>query len=190
MQRVKHHPALPYKDAPAFFQTLRAQSSNSQKALAFLILTATRTNETIGARWKEIDLSAGTWTIPAERMKAGKEHRVPLSKAALELLHEARTEHVTGEDYVFIGQKAGCPLSNMAFLQLLKRMNRGDITAHGFRSTFRDWVGETTVHAREIAEAALAHTLRDKSEAAYARGDLFAKRAALMHDWASYLTDR
>lgn len=149
VQRVKHHPALPYKDAPAFFQTLRAQSSNSQKALAFLILTATRTNETIGARWKEIDLSAGTWTIPAERMKAGKEHRVPLSKAALELLHEARTEHAASDDYVFVGQKAGRPLSNMAFLQLLKRMNRGDITAHGFRSTFRDWVGEVTHHARK-----------------------------------------
>ena len=145
VQRVKHHPALPYKDAPAFFQTLRAQSSNSQKALAFLILTATRTNETIGARWKEIDLSAGTWTIPAERMKAGKEHRVPLSKAALELLHEARTEHAASDDYVFVGQKAGRPLSNMAFLQLLKRMNRGDITAHGFRSTFRDWVGKSRI---------------------------------------------
>ncbi|MGE8658718.1 MAG: tyrosine-type recombinase/integrase [Achromobacter sp.] len=187
VQRVKHHPALPYKDAPAFFQTLRAQSSNSQKALAFLILTATRTNETIGAQWKEIDLSAGTWTIPAERMKAGKEHRVPLSKAALELLHEARTEHATGDDYVFVGQKVGRPLSNMAFLQLLKRMNRGDITAHGFRSTFRDWVGETTAHAREIAEAALAHTIKDKSEAAYARGDLFMKRLALMDDWATFL---
>ena len=190
VQRVKHHPALPYKDAPAFFQTLRAQYSASQKALAFLILTATRTNETIGAQWKEIDLSAGIWTIPAERMKASKEHRVPLSKAALELLHEARTELVTSDDYVFVGQKAGRPLSNMAFLQLLKRMDRGDITAHGFRSTFRDWVGEVTHHAREIAEAALAHTIKDKSEAAYARGDLFLKRRSLMEDWADFLAQQ
>ena len=142
-------------------------------------------------RSMERDRSVG-WHLdnPAERMKAGKEHRVPLSKAALELLHEARTEHAASDDYVFVGQKAGRPLSNMAFLQLLKRMNRGDITAHGFRSTFRDWVGEVTHHAREIAEAALAHTIKDKSEAAYARGDLFLKRRSMMEDWADFLAQQ
>jgi integrase len=145
----------------------------------------------INATWAEIDLELGTWTIPAERMKAGREHRVPLSPRACKILEEQRIApeselNVDGNGFVFPGRKVGRPLSNMALLQLLKRMDRTDLTVHGFRSTFRDWAGECTNHPREIAEAALAHTLKDKTEAAYARGDLFDKRRILMGDWASF----
>lgn len=193
VQRVKHHPALPYQDAPAFIQALKSQQSIASRAFAFLILTATRTSETIGARWEEIDMKEKIWTIPAKRMKAGKEHRVPLSNTAHSILKvmlpvssvdSVRELH---GGYIFPGQKPGTQLSNMALLTLLKRMERRDITAHGFRSTFRDWAGETTNHTREVVEAALAHTIKDKTEAAYARGDLFSKRAALMEDWSNFL---
>lgn len=164
---------------------LRKLDVIAAKALELLILTATRTNEVLGARWNEFDLNAHIWTIPADRMKTGKEHRVPLSKAALHIVKAMKA--VRQNDYVFPGRREGKPLSNMALLQLLKRMGRGDLTAHGFRSTFRDWVGETTHYPREVAEAALAHLLKDKAEAAYARGDLFDKRAAMMNEWAAYL---
>ncbi|WP_233829223.1 tyrosine-type recombinase/integrase [Paraburkholderia sp. ZP32-5] len=188
VQKVEHHAALPYSDAPAFMVELRKLDNTGAKALELLILTATRTNEIIGARWDEFDLSAAIWTIPAERMKAGKEHRVPLSKAAIRIVKAMKS--VRQNEYVFPGQREQSPLSNMALLQLLKRMERSDLTAHGFRSTFRDWVGETTHYPREVAEAALAHLLKDKAEAAYARGDLFTKRAAMMADWANYLAGR
>ncbi|WP_321902849.1 tyrosine-type recombinase/integrase [Paraburkholderia tropica] len=184
VQKVEHHPALPYADLPEFIKTLRLEPGVAAFALEFLILTATRTNEVIGATWQEFDLDEGIWTIPAERMKMRKEHRVPLSMRANALV-KAQKE-VKQNDYVFPGARKGKPLSNMAMLKLLERMKRDDITVHGFRSTFRDWAGETTHYPREVCEAALAHGIKDKAEAAYARGDLFAKRAGLMQDWANF----
>lgn len=185
VQAVVHHAALPYVDAPKFMVQLRATNTMAAKALELLILTATRTSEVIEARWDEFDLGAGVWRIPAERMKAGKEHRIPLSPAAKVLLEHMQS--IKQNEFVFPGQRKDKPLSNMALLQLLKRMGRSDLTAHGFRSTFRDWVGETTHYPREVAEAALAHLLKDKAEAAYARGDLLEKRAAMMTDWSTHL---
>ena len=184
VQRVQHHPALPYSEITAFMQALRSQQGMAALALEFLILTATRTSETINARWDEIDLAAKLWIIPAGRIKAGKEHRVPLSAPALALLGRL-AEARTGE-FVFPGGKAGKPLSTAAMTALLKRMGRGDITTHGFRSCFRDWAAEQTNHPREVAEMALAHTIGDKVEAAYRRGDLFEKRSLLMADWARF----
>nr|WP_254846014.1 site-specific integrase [Xanthomonas axonopodis] len=186
-KKVEHHAALPYAELPAFLSALEGQIGIGANALRFAILTATRTGEVIGARWDEFDLEENVWTIPVERMKAGKEHRVPLSSAALEILSAMRnfaTE--SGDGFVFPGAKNGSPLSNMAMLATLKRMGRTDITAHGFRSTFRDWAGQETHHPREVIEHALAHQLKSKTEAAYARGDLLRKRRALMDDWATY----
>ncbi|SDR07395.1 protein of unknown function [Burkholderia orbicola] len=188
VQKVEHHPALPYADLPDFMKELRASEGTAARALEFLILTATRTNETIGATWQEFDLDEGTWTVPAERMKMRKEHRVPLSARAIALVKAQQT--LKRGDYVFPGARDKKPLSNMAMLQLLERMKRDDITVHGFRSTFRDWAGETTHYPREVCEAALAHGIKDKAEAAYARGDLFVKRAALMQDWDKYCGDK
>jgi len=184
VQKVAHHPALPYSELTDFVARVRAQDGAAARALELLILTASRTNEVIASTWQEFDLSTGVWTIPAERMKMGKEHRVPLSPRAIEIVKAQ--EAVRQNDYVFPGARYGKPLSNMAMLELLKRMGRTDITVHGFRSTFRDWAGETTHYPREVCEAALAHGIKDKAEAAYARGDLFAKRAALMSDWATF----
>jgi integrase len=143
----------------------------------------------LGARWSEIDLAERVWTIPAGRMKAGKEHRVPLSTAAVEILHGQAAVRPEGDEdgCVFPGQLAEKPLSNMAMLKVLERMKRADLTVHGFRSTFRDWAGEATHHPREVIEHALAHRLKDKAEAAYQRGDLFEKRRVLMADWAAFL---
>ncbi|MDF3091156.1 tyrosine-type recombinase/integrase [Burkholderia semiarida] len=184
VQKVEHHPALPYANLPDFMKELRAAEGTAARALEFLILTATRTNETIGATWQEFDLNEGVWTVPAERMKMRKEHRVPLSVRAIALVRAQ--QKLKRGDYVFPGARDKKPLSNMAMLQLLERMKRNDITVHGFRSTFRDWAGETTHYPREVCEAALAHGIKDKAEAAYARGDLFTKRAALMQDWDKY----
>lgn len=177
-----HHAALPFIEIGGFMGELRKQEGVAAKALEFAILTAARTGEVIGARWEEFDLTAGVWTIPAERMKAKKEHRVPLSARALEIIGDQ------GEpgDFVFSGRRAGQPLSNMALMMTLRRMGRADLTAHGFRSTFRDWAGEITAYPREVIEHALAHQLKDKAEAAYARGSLFEKRRRLMTDWAGY----
>jgi integrase len=188
VQKVEHHPALPYEKVGAFMTELRAQECVAAEALEFLILTATRTSETIGATWKEIDLDRGLWSIPAERIKAGKEHRVPLGPAALAIVKEMAKAR-TG-DFVFPGRKAGKPLSNMALLALLKRMKRADLTAHGFRSTFRDWAAEQTNYPREVAEMALAHAIGDKVEAAYRRGDLFEKRRRLMDAWAAFCSKK
>ena len=185
---VHHHPALAYSDAPAFMADLRREEGIAAQALEFLILTACRTNEVIGACWNEFDLAEKIWTVPAVRMKAGKEHRVPLSPHALTTL-KGLHKQAQGE-FVFPGQQPGKPLSNMAMLELLKRMKRDALTVHGFRSTFRDWVGETTNYPREVAEAALAHTIKDKAEAAYARGDLFVKRRQMFENWARYLGSR
>lgn len=186
--RAVHHPALPWREVGAFMASLATQEGVSGMALRFAILTATRTGETLGARWSEIDLAERVWTIPGARMKAGREHRVPLSDAAVAVLTEAgKLRADPGADgFVFLGGKVGKPLSDMALLTLLRRMGRGDLTAHGFRSTFRDWCGESTNHPREVAEAALAHTIKDKAEAAYARGDLMEKRRRLMADWGTF----
>lgn len=185
VKKTNHHAALPYAEAPAFTQLLRQQEGASARALQLVILTASRTNEVIAARKSEFDLQAKIWTIPAERMKAKREHRVPLSSAALELV-KPLIDFGTSE-FLLPASKGNGHLSNMAMLQLLKRMKREDLTVHGFRSTFKDWARETTDYAREVSEAALAHIIGDQTEAAYARGDLFGKRARLMQDWADYL---
>jgi integrase len=177
---TRHHPALPYDDLPAFMAALRERDAPSARALEFTILTAARTSEALGARWSEI--SGDLWTAPAERMKGAVEHRVPLPPQALTLLESLPRD---GE-YVFPGVSRGKPLSNMAMLVLLDRMGYGQVTTHGFRSTFRDWAAERTAYPREIAEKALAHTIGNETEAAYQRGDLLEKRRKLMQAWADY----
>jgi integrase len=161
---------------------LRSRGGTAAAALEFCILTCTRTGETLGAKWSEIDLERRLWVIPAERMKARKEHRVPLCAPALAVV--ARMAKAKTSAYVFPGQSAGKSLSNMAMLMLLRKMGRGDLTAHGFRSSFRDWVAEQTTFPSEVAELALAHTVGDKVEAAYRRGDQFEKRRNLAESWA------
>ncbi len=164
----------------------------SARALEFAILTAARTSEALGAPWAEIDLAAKVWTVPAERMKAGREHRVPLSDAALAVLDKVRPLALTRDGEpdpaapVFPGPRRASPLSNMVLLMLLRRMGRGDLTVHGFRSSFRDWATERTAYPREVVEMALAHAIESKVEAAYRRGDLFDKRRQLMDAWASF----
>ena len=190
VRAVEHHAALPYADLPAFLTALRTQEGTSARALEFLILTGARTGEVIGAQWSEIDLLDKTWTVPASRMKAHREHRVPLSPRALTILHEMQAaRHVdTDNGFVFAGGRAGKPLSNMAFLMLLRRMGRADLTAHGFRATFKTWASERTSFQNEIIEASLAHITGGKVEQAYMRGDLFEKRRRLMQQWATYCT--
>lgn len=184
IQRVSHHAALPFAEVSHFMQRLAAQPGVAARMLAFTILTAARTGEAIGARWDEIDLEAGIWVVPPERMKGGFEHRVPLSAPALAILAEMSA--IRASDYVFPGGKRGRPPSNMAMLELLKRMDRSDLTVHGFRSSFKDWASETTHFPREVTEAALAHAIESKVEAAYRRGDLFEKRRELMGAWATF----
>ena len=183
VQKKKHHAALPYREIGAFMASLRKRDGISARALEFSILTAARSGEIRGATWDEIDLKGKTWTIPGERMKAGKEHRVPLSGAAITLLKAL--PRIVGNNLVFPAPRGG-KLSDMSLTAVLKRMERGGLTQHGFRSTFRDWAGETTAYPREVIEHALAHQLKDKAEAAYQRGDLLAKRAELMDDWSNY----
>ena len=161
---------------------MRGQPGVAALALKFCILTATRTSETIGARWQEADLHDAVGTIPPERIKAGKEHRVPLSKPAAAILQKLAATR--SSDFVFPGGKPGKPLSNMALLALLKRMGRPDLTVHGFRSAFRDWAAERTNFPHEVCEMALAHAIGDKMERAYRRSDLFVKRRQLMEAWA------
>lgn len=182
---VEHHAALPFSDMGAFMVSVVRLTGTGALALQFVILTAARTGEVIGARWSEIDMSAATWTIPADRMKAGREHRVPLTPAALKVLRTMLPAR-SPVGFVFPGRRLDTGLSNMSLAAVLKRMGRGDLTVHGFRSTFRQWAGERTTVAREVAEAALAHTVRDKTEAAYARGDLFDRRRRLMEKWAMF----
>lgn len=185
VSKVQHHAALPYAEIGAFLADLRGREAIAARALEFCVLTATRTAETLGATWDEIDTAARVWIIPASRMKAGRDHRVPLADAALAVLDAVR-EHSGGAGFVFPGQRRGRPLSNMALLMQLRRLGRGDLTTHGFRSTFRDWISERTAYPREIAEAALAHAIELKVEAAYRRGDLFDKRRRLMGEWAEF----
>jgi integrase len=180
----KHHAALPYAEIPTFMAELRARQGVPARALEFLIMTASRSQEALRAKWSEIDLDAGIWTVPAERMKMRKEHRLPLTSAAVALLRGLPTE--TGNDFVFIGTQAGKPLSEDTFNALLRRMER-PVTPHGFRSAFRDWAGETTAFPHDVCEAALAH-IKGKTVRAYARGDLFNKRRQLMEQWSRYCT--
>jgi integrase len=180
VQKVEHRAALPYADAGAFLAELRQRDNLAARVMELQILTATRPGEAAGAQWSEFDLQGAVWTIPADRMKAGKEHRVPLSPAAVKLLKALPRV----DRNVFPGVK-GKPITTEAAMKLLKEMRPG-ITAHGFRSTFRDWAAETTAHPREVIEAAMAHRLKDAAEAAYQRGDLLQRRAVLMKDWAGY----
>ena len=182
--KVKHHPALPYSEIANFMLKLRSDLGVASRALELTILTTARTNEIIKAEWSEIDLDANSWVVPAERMKAGREHRVPLSEAAISVIQSVENLDKT---YVFPGHRRDSHLSNGAMLQVLKRIGHSDITVHGFRSTFRDWCAESTNFPSDVAEMALAHSLRDKTEAAYRRGDLFDKRCELMEAWASYV---
>ena len=184
VRKVKHHAALPYNDLPDFMTTLRAQEGTAAHALQFTILTVARTGEVIGAQWNEINLNEKLWIIPAGRMKAGKEHRVPLSGLALVILEKNKPEGEAKGGFVF--SKRGKPLSNMAMIMTLRRMNRGDLTVHGFRSTFRDWAAERTDFPSELAEMALAHAVGSKVEAAYRRGDLFDRRRLIMAEWAKF----
>lgn len=198
VRKPLHHPALAYADLPRFIADLQGRPGISPKALAFAILTAARTAEVIGARWSEIDLAAQVWTIPPERMKARREgdapHRVPLTDAAVDLVRALPIEE--GNPFVFIGGKAGAGLSNMALLELTKEMNYPSATEgkiavpHGFRSTFKDWCSEETSHPNIISEMALAHVIKDDTEAAYRRGDLLERRRKLMDDWAAFATGK
>ena len=211
----KHHAALPYADAPKFMKRLQTMQGSAARALEFLVLTAARTGEITGARWREIDVKAKIWTVPADRMKAGREHRVPLSGDALAILKVMKS--VVVDDFIFPGPTAGTPLSNAAMAAVLRRMAMADAeargeethervaasgrkrtklqrkyfkpdhTVHGLRSTFRDWAGEETDFSREVCEAALAHSVGDAAELAYKRGDALAKRRALMENWAAFL---
>jgi integrase len=196
VQKVEHHPALSYRDIGAFIADLRGHAGIAARALEFAILTASRTGEAVGARWNEIDLAEKIWTIPAERTKAGREHRVPLSDRCIEILDQMRG--MPEGEFVFPGVRPARPLSNMAMAMLVRGMN-GDsnppvwrdrrgaaIVPHGFRSTFKDWATEQTAFANEVSEAALAHVVGDKVEAAYRRGDIFEKRRKLMDAWSEY----
>jgi integrase len=183
---IAHHAAMAYAELASFMHELRRDESTvAARALEFLILTAARTREVTGATWTEIDLDGATWTVPAARMKAKREHRVPLSPAALDLLKKLPREK--GNPHVFVGSRPGSGLSHMGLPWVMDRMGqKGVCTVHGFRSSFRDWAGETTAFAHDICEAALAHVRGDHSVRAYARGDLFDKRRKLMDAWAKY----
>jgi integrase len=188
-----HHAALAYEDVPAFLAESCVRPAMAARALEFTILTACRTSEVLGAVWSEIDLEKKIWIIPPSRMKAAKEHRVPLAARSLEILEALRKDAIAASKsneleasaYIFAGPKPGEPLSTMAMAMLLRRMKKA-ITVHGFRSSFRDWASETTGFSHEVCEMALAHTITNKAEAAYRRGDLFEKRRKLMEAWAGY----
>lgn len=188
VRKVEHHAALPWREIGNFMLTLQDQQGVGAQALRFAILTAARSGEVRGARWGEIDMSAATWIVPAGRMKGGREHRIPLSEAALDVLRDMAEVRVSNNSdaLVFPGRDAARPLSDMSLTAVLRRMGRAELTAHGFRSSFRDWAAETTAYPTELVEMALAHAVGNKVEAAYRRGDLFEKRRRLMDDWAAY----
>ncbi len=194
VRRVEHHAALPFDDLPEFLAALGARPGMAARALEFVILTAARTGEALGASWGEIDIEAKVWSIPAARMKAGREHRVALSAAALDILDRVRPLALTTDGKpdpaapVFPGPRRALAMSNMTMLMLLRRMGRDDLTAHGFRSCFSDWCAERTAYPREVVEMALAHAIANKVEAAYRRGDLFEKRRQLMEAWGRFCT--
>ncbi|MEX3008962.1 tyrosine-type recombinase/integrase [Hoeflea sp. TYP-13] len=185
---IRHHPAMPYQEVPAFIARLQGLEALAARALELLILTAARTNETLGAQWGEFDFDGALWTVPAERMKLRIEHRVPLSPAALDILRPLHDARISA--FVFPGQAEGKPLSNMAMEMVLRRMKLDRYTVHGFRSSFRDWCGDETTAPREVAEAALAHKVGSDVERTYRRGDALAKRRQLMDMWADYCTGR
>jgi integrase len=178
-----HHKAMPFAEVPAFIDSLRNMKGVAPRALEFTILTAARSGETLGARWDEIDLQAGLWTVPAERMKAGKGHRVPLSERAVDIIKEFQRAQTS--EFVFPGVKPGLPLGPMTLNAVLRRA-KVNVTTHGFRSSFRDWAGDSTAFARDVVEAALAHAIENKTEAAYRRGDALERRRALMAAWAAF----
>lgn len=195
VKTVRHHPAMPYTEVPALMIELQAIHGTAALALQWVILTATRTSETLNATWSEIDLDAVIWTVPADRTKTRTEHRVPLCRQALAILK--RTPRIVGNPYVFPGMRTGRPLSQMALLKVMRGMgygtaipegvtHRGDYVPHGFRSSFRDWSGEVSSFPRDVCEQALGHALPNKVEAAYRRGDLLAKRAKMMQAWADW----
>jgi integrase len=192
VRRVEHHAALAFDDLPEFLAALRGRRSTAARALEFAILTAARTGEVLGTTWGEIELLAKVWTVPANRMKGGREHRIPLSEAALAVLENVRPSALQKEGEldpaapVFPGPRRALPMSNMVFLMLLRRMKHEGFTVHGFRSTFSDWAAERTAYPREVVEMALAHAVENKVEAAYRRGDLFDKRRRLMDAWAGF----
>jgi integrase len=187
VKRVKHHAAIPYKQIATFIKKLRGRKGSSASAMEFMILTAARTGEVRGARWQEIDLTIKVWTIPADRMKAGKEHRVPLCDRALQILNSMKSNR-NPDEFVFPGWKAGTGLSDGAMLALLRKMEVGPYTPHGFRSTFRDWAAEEAHQfSNETVELALAHTIRNKAEAAYRRGDQLERRRELMAAWSEHI---
>lgn len=187
IQKTNHHAALPYAELSAFMTALKQREGVAARALEFTILTAARTGEVIGTTWDEIDLTAKVWTVPAGRIKGGREHRVPLSDRAIAILKSLPCED--GNKFVFIGPRTG-GLSNMAMASVLDRMGYGNVTVHGFRSTFRDWAAECTGYPNHVVEMALAHVIGDKVEAAYRRGDLFDKRRKLMADWAKFCSTK
>jgi integrase len=183
IRKTRHHAAIDYTSVPAFFATIRGIEIPTSLALQFLILTAARTGEVIGAQWDEVDINAAVWTIAPERMKAGREHRVPLTRASINVLHAAKRLEHPGT-FIFPGRKPRPQLSNMAMLKQVKRFVGA--TTHGFRSSFRDWAAETTSTPSEVVEMAPAHAIENRVEAAYRRGDLLEKRRALMDAWATY----
>ena len=184
VRRVEHRAALPYSELPAFMAELRLLEGVAPRALEFLILNASRTGEAIGARWSEIDMHRRLWTVPASRIKSGREHRVPLSEPAMAILETLSETRESA--FVFPGQRGGRPLSSNTLLLVLRRLGRGNVTVHGFRSSFRTWAAEQTDFPREIAEAALAHVVGDRVEFAYQRSDFFQKRRLLAEAWAQF----
>jgi integrase len=201
VKRVRHRPALAWQDIGTFMAALTERDGISAQALRFTILTAARTGEVRGMRWREVDLETKVWTVPGDRMKAGRMHRVPLSSASLAVLSEVRPLMTKPDDLVFPSARKNVPLSDMALSEVVRRMNEGvedgaplrwhdaegrAVVPHGFRSTFRDWAGETRPEGREVVEAALAHSIKDKAEAAYARSDLLEKRRVLMIAWGRH----
>ena len=183
----KHFAAMPYPDLPVFMGKLATLHSHSARALAFLILTASRSGEVLGARWSEVNMKETVWIVPANRMKASREHVVPLSIAAMSVLREMAQIRENNDNFVFPGTKSGSGLSDMSLTMLLRRQKLGQFTVHGFRSSFRDWAGDETTYAREIAEAALAHRIGDAAEQAYRRGSALNKRREMMQDWSNFL---
>jgi integrase len=182
--KPKHHKAMRWQDVPAFYADLKARNAMAANALRFTCLTGSRTNEVLGMRWDEIDFDAQLWTCPAERMKTGEKHRVPLTDEMMSIIEPLKA---LKSDYVFEGQKRHKPLSNMAMLMLLRRMDVEGVTVHGFRSTFRDWASEVASAPREIAEMSLSHRVGSDVERAYARSDLLDKRRALMKRWSEFV---
>lgn len=185
--KPKHHKAMPWQDVPAFYADLNTRDAMAAQALKFTCLTGSRTGEVLGMRWEEVDLVSRLWTCPADRMKAGEVHRVPLTQEMIAIIEPLRAMQ---SDYVFEGQKRHKPLSNMAMLMLLRRMNVEGVTVHGFRSTFRDWAAEVAGAPREVAEMSLAHKVGSEVERAYARSDLLDKRRLLMERWSGFVAGR